>query len=114
MNVEVVERMSRFGEREWNRLTANRYPFLRHEFLRAAEESDCVSADSGWEPRHLALRDDLVPRVAAGGTLVLSGLLTEQVDRVARSFVDAGLDLDRVVRSDRDPEWSAAHLRSAR
>ncbi len=58
MKVEVVERISRFGKREWNRLTADRYPFLRHEFLEAAEESSCVSVDSGWMPCHLALRDD--------------------------------------------------------
>lgn len=62
-------------------------------------------------PVHLALRDEMIPRVAAGGALILSGLLTEQVDDVARSFADAGMVLDRVARSVRDPEWSAAHLR---
>jgi len=62
-------------------------------------------------PVHLALRDEMIPRVAPNGALVLSGLLSEQVDEVARCFADAGMVLDRITRSERDPEWSAAHLR---
>ncbi len=62
---------------------------------------------------HLALRDEMIPRVAPNGSLILSGLLTEQVDDVARSFADAGMVLDRVTCSERDPEWSAAYLRGA-
>ena len=64
-------------------------------------------------PVHLALRDEMIPRVTPGGALILSGLLTEQVDGVARSFANAGMVLHRVARSERDPEWSAAHLRGA-
>ncbi len=64
-------------------------------------------------PVHLALRDEMIPRVAPGGSLILSGLLAEQVDDVARCFVDAGMVLDRIARSERAPEWSAAHLRGA-
>ena len=65
MNVEVVEKISRIAERDWNRLEGGRYPFLRHEFLRAAEESGCVSPDTGWTPRHLLLNDDRGRLVAA-------------------------------------------------
>ncbi len=41
---------------EWNAL-AGEYPFLRHEFLAALEDSGCASARSGWNPRHLVLLD---------------------------------------------------------
>jgi len=41
---------------EWNAL-AGEYPFLRHEFLAAMEDSGCASRRSGWNPRHLVLRD---------------------------------------------------------
>jgi predicted N-acyltransferase len=41
---------------EWNAL-AGEYPFLRHEFLSAIEDSGCASARSGWHPRHLVLID---------------------------------------------------------
>jgi hypothetical protein len=41
---------------EWNALAGD-YPFLRHEFLAAMEDSGCASARSGWSPRHLVLID---------------------------------------------------------
>jgi uncharacterized protein len=55
------------GAAEWNALqgaaqagTARpgaAQPFLRHEFLTALEESDCVTARTGWAPRHLIIED---------------------------------------------------------
>jgi uncharacterized protein len=36
---------------------AGEYPFLRHEFLSAMEDSGCANARSGWRPRHLVLSD---------------------------------------------------------
>jgi ribosomal protein L11 methyltransferase len=61
---------------------------------------------------HLQHVAAIVERVAPGGALVLSGLLSGEVDGVAGIYVAAGMTLDRIVRSDRDPEWSAAHLRA--
>ena len=40
---------------EWNALVRDSYPFLRHEFLHAAEVSGSVSPEAGWTPRHLTL-----------------------------------------------------------
>ena len=37
----------------WNQLTGESYPFLRYEFLLALEETQCTTADSGWQPFHL-------------------------------------------------------------
>jgi len=42
---------------EWNQLADPAYPFLRHEFLCALEDSGSVGGDSGWEAHHLLLRD---------------------------------------------------------
>jgi hypothetical protein len=42
---------------EWNALAPSGYPFLRHEFLAALEDSGSVGGDSGWKPHHLLLRD---------------------------------------------------------
>ncbi|MDT8398786.1 MAG: GNAT family N-acetyltransferase [Pseudomonadales bacterium] len=36
----------------WNRLAGTDYPFLRHEFLKALEDSGAASRTSGWEPLH--------------------------------------------------------------
>jgi uncharacterized protein len=48
----------------WNALAGD-YPFLRHEFLAALEETGCVGAATGWTPRHLCIGAPESPRVAA-------------------------------------------------
>ena len=55
--VTVTESISDIPAAEWNGLAGCDNPFLRHEFLLAAEESGSASAASGWTPRHLAVRD---------------------------------------------------------
>jgi len=52
----LLNRVSELPADEWNAL-AGEYPFLRHEFLAAMEDSGCASARSGWSPRHLVLID---------------------------------------------------------
>ncbi len=58
MRTVITDGIAEFSARDWNALVGDSYPFLRHEFLRAAEETGCVSADSGWSPRHIALVDE--------------------------------------------------------
>jgi hypothetical protein len=53
----ILSRISDVDAEAWNTLAGD-YPFLRHEFLAALEQSGCVSARSGWAPRHLLLLDD--------------------------------------------------------
>lgn len=55
--VHVAERITDFPEARWNALTGGNFPFLRHEFLAAAEAHGCVSPDTGWTPRHIGLLD---------------------------------------------------------
>lgn len=56
------------------------------------------------------LRADLVARLAPGGTLVLSGLLTPQAPAVAEEYVAAGLALDAIRASTDDAAWSSVVL----
>jgi predicted N-acyltransferase len=56
--VTVHESIAEISADEWNRLAGTDYPFLRHEFLLAAERSGSVAPDAGWHPRHLSLFDD--------------------------------------------------------
>ena len=65
MDVVIAESMAEFGRAEWNELAGDRYPFLRHEFLRAAEQSGSAGAGSGWTPRHVGIRDARGELVAA-------------------------------------------------
>jgi ribosomal protein L11 methyltransferase len=59
----------------------------------------------------IALASAITSRVAPGGHLVLSGLLTGQVDRVSERYRAAGLERRSVVPSPDDPAWSATLLR---
>ncbi len=54
--------MDEIAREDWNALVDPRYPFLRHEFLAAAERQGCVSPETGWTPCHAALYrgDDLL------------------------------------------------------
>ena len=42
---------------DWNGITGLDYPFMRHEFLYGLEKTACTTAETGWQPCHLVLRD---------------------------------------------------------
>ncbi|MEO1244581.1 MAG: GNAT family N-acetyltransferase [Pseudomonadota bacterium] len=71
MEVNVHGSIAEINPEEWNRAAGNDYPFLRHDFLLAAESSGSVSPETGWLPRHLSLR-------AADGSLRAALLLYEK------------------------------------
>jgi len=58
MRLTVHDAIAGIPPEAWNRLAGDAYPFLRHEFLLAAEQTGCVSEDAGWAPRHLVLEHD--------------------------------------------------------
>ena len=57
MEVAVHGSITDFSADEWNRVAGDDYPFLRHDFLEAAETTGCVSPETGWWPRHLGIRE---------------------------------------------------------
>jgi uncharacterized protein len=56
MQARLLTRIDEVGASEWNALAGD-YPFLRHEFLAAMENSGCATSHTGWTPRHLLLSD---------------------------------------------------------
>jgi len=54
MRVTVHDSIGAIPAEQWN-AAAGDYPFLRHEFLAAAETTGCVSDSSGWRPCHLTI-----------------------------------------------------------
>jgi hypothetical protein len=64
MQATVHDAIADIPAAEWNTLAGLDYPFLRHEFLCAAEAGGCVSAASGWTPRHITIRDGGALRAA--------------------------------------------------
>jgi predicted N-acyltransferase len=51
-----LARIDEVAASEWNALVGD-YPFLRHEFLAALEQTGCACTRTGWRPRHLVVRD---------------------------------------------------------
>ncbi len=58
MDVKPITSMTQADAGAWNRLVKDGYPFLRHEFLLALEQSGCASSQMGWTPQHLLVVQD--------------------------------------------------------
>ncbi|MBD9360946.1 GNAT family N-acetyltransferase [Methylomonas fluvii] len=58
MEVKQIASMAQIDAAEWNRLCGPDYPFLRHEFLAALEQSAAVCPQTGWETAHLLVFDN--------------------------------------------------------
>ncbi len=57
MDVSVLDSIDGVDRKDWNAIAGSSYPFLRHEFLAAAERTGCVAPETGWLPRHLVIGD---------------------------------------------------------
>ncbi len=56
--------MAELDPAAWNKLAGD-YPFLRHEFLAALEETGCVTPATGWTPHHMQIGPAKHPEVLA-------------------------------------------------
>ena len=65
MRIAIADNISEFDAHDWNALAGSEYPFLRHEFLTAAETSGSAAPQSGWIPRHIGMHDSSGRMVAA-------------------------------------------------
>ena len=53
---EFLSGLDAIAASDWHSVTGTNNPFLRHEFLYGLERSGCVSAETGWQPCHMVLR----------------------------------------------------------
>ena len=53
MEVKQIQSLTQVSAEDWNNLTGSAYPFIRHEFLLALEQSGSVCEHSGWLAAHL-------------------------------------------------------------
>jgi predicted N-acyltransferase len=53
MRLGTVESLHDIAAADWNRMSGDSSPFVRHEFLSALEISGCVGPGSGWAPQHM-------------------------------------------------------------
>jgi predicted N-acyltransferase len=56
-NAEFLTSLDQIPADLWNSLADVDYPFLRHEFLHGLETTGCTTAESGWQPCHMLLRE---------------------------------------------------------
>ena len=71
MEIKQITAINQIDSQVWNALVGDGYPFMRHEFLLALEESGCVSRQTGWHPLHLLVMED--DELLAGAPLYLKG-----------------------------------------
>jgi hypothetical protein len=57
LSAEFLTTLDQLDPREWNGIVGADYPFGRHEFLHGLERTGCTTAESGWQPCHLVLRE---------------------------------------------------------
>jgi predicted N-acyltransferase len=58
LEARFLSSLSQIEAQQWNALTGIDYPFTRHEFLLALEESGATCAESGWQPCHATIYQD--------------------------------------------------------
>lgn len=56
--VEVCQSLASIDKDEWDACAGPENPFVSHDFLSSLEESGSVTAETGWLPQHLLLRDE--------------------------------------------------------
>ncbi|MEP3484338.1 MAG: GNAT family N-acetyltransferase [Sneathiella sp.] len=56
--LSTLQKISDLRAADWNGCLENDHPFIRYEFLKALEDSGSVSAEAGWMPYHLVLRQE--------------------------------------------------------
>ncbi len=53
MEVRFIKSIHQVDPQQWNRLCGEDYPFVRHQFLAALEDTGCTTVESGWQVAHL-------------------------------------------------------------
>lgn len=64
MDFAFINTLSAVDASAWNELVKDEYPFARHEFLLALEETGCIGGSTGWTAHHLIGREEGALRVA--------------------------------------------------
>ena len=58
MKINIHSEIKQIPADAWNALVTDNNPFMRHEFLCALENNQCVGKEFGWFPCHITIYDD--------------------------------------------------------
>ena len=53
MKINFIDSIEKIDKEDWDAVLSSEYPFLKYEFLKALEVTNCVSPEQGWTPLHL-------------------------------------------------------------
>lgn len=63
LSAEFLTSLNDISATQWDAVADTGYPFLTHRFLSGLESTHCTTAETGWQPCHLVLREN--ERIAA-------------------------------------------------
>ncbi len=55
IQIEIRNTLADVSPAQWNALTEDGNPFLRHEFLHSLDATGCLGEATGWYPRYFLL-----------------------------------------------------------
>lgn len=58
MQICFIDSIHQIAAAQWNQLCPPDYPFVRHEFLAALEDSNSTNTTTGWQAHHLLIMAD--------------------------------------------------------
>lgn len=58
MQIHFIDSIHQVAAADWDRLCPTDYPFVRHAFLAALEDSASTTATQGWQAQHLVIYED--------------------------------------------------------
>jgi|TARA_B100000767_G_C19777309_1_gene543425 hypothetical protein len=58
VKVEFLDSIEQISKEDWDGNLNNKYPFLKYEFLKCLETTNCVSSDQGWQPLHAVVTEE--------------------------------------------------------
>jgi len=57
MQAHFINSIHQANSEQWDGLCVNDYPFIRHAFFAALEDSGSTTQATGWQPHHLLIKD---------------------------------------------------------
>ena len=57
MYLDIVSNISKIDPKAWDDINVEKHPFTSFSFLSSLEESNSVSAKTGWQPQHIILKN---------------------------------------------------------
>jgi predicted N-acyltransferase len=58
MDITFLNSLQQIEKNDWQTLNTSKSPLLSYDFFHALEESRSVSAEQGWQPHHMVIKND--------------------------------------------------------